>query len=126
MRGDAEIQKYAVDMRTTRWFGATLTGDHLREVGEVGLDQRQARVDGGVGDGVGIPIYSDQGYVWKPIQEGKGVTPPAEGPVDNDAGCGGLHEVHYLAHHHRVVIGRAGLIHGQPPGTLAPPWKRAE
>ena len=103
-----------------------LTGDHLRQLGEVGLNQRQTRVDGGVGDSVGIPIDTDHGYLWKPIQKGEGVPPATEGPVDDDAGCDRLHEVHHLAHHHRLVIGRAGLIHGQPPGTLAPPWKRAE
>jgi hypothetical protein len=75
---------------------------------------------------VRVAIQSDHPQAGDGCQQGAGMPAPSEGRIEDHAGLHRGERRHQRFHQHGDVIGGVGPAHGQPPGALAPKWKRAE
>ncbi len=124
MRRHAEINENALDP-----VGKLRPVQDVIDVAEVGLNDVKSRIVWCLVDSIRITVDTDDTNIRISVEQRTAVSSPTESEVDDASmGCR-LEPGQHLWDHHRYVIDLVvwcGLIHGQPPGALAPKRKRAE
>jgi hypothetical protein len=95
----------------------------------VGLDDDETRIVWCLEKSIRVTVDTDNANRWISVKERTTMTSPAKCAIDNPGVRCWLEPGKNLLDHHRLVIRVVvwrGLIHGQPPGALAPKRKRAE
>ena len=120
VRRDTEVENGAIE------FIGSLLGHYGFQIPKVRPMQRHPRQSHRGRGGIRVPIDGNDAQRRHRRQQRPGVPSPTEGGVEDDLRMHRSDRLHHPVDEHRDVIGRAFSAHGQPPGTLAPHWNRAE
>jgi hypothetical protein len=124
VRGDAQVTENAFDL-TREPLGV----EDRSDVRVVGLNDNETLVIWRLEKSIRVAVDTDNAKRWISVKERTTVTSPTKCAIDDPTVCCWLEPGEDLIEHDWSVIripAGCGLIHGQPPGALAPKRKRAE
>jgi hypothetical protein len=123
VRRDTKVQKYAIDAV----WDSPGSGD-VRDVPVIRFDEREAFCGWCSVKSVLVAIDADDTNVVILVKKSMRVPSSTVCAIDDPPRrCRGEPGRHLLQHHGQVIRAAVDWLgHGQPPGALAPSWKRAE